>query len=100
MALTAGDLGAGLAAAQATIAAAQARLGSLSLDEAALVDDLQFAAVFDPALLPLAIAAPAVAWLLGRIVADNRSADPGAQMRIDYGRRGSDPNLPRDEPAT
>ncbi|MDE2467737.1 MAG: hypothetical protein KGL35_03100 [Bradyrhizobium sp.] len=99
MALTVAELQDGLDAAQAVFAAVSDRLGNLQLDETAAVDILQVASWFDPALLPLVAAAPAIELVINLIAASNKSGTPDSQMRVDYGRKGSDPWLPTDEPA-
>jgi hypothetical protein len=100
MTITASVLRSFLAMLPDAAAALENRLANVPDDEALAADALAAAVALDPALMPLEIVLPGAEWFAEWFIAHNRSAEPDAQMPIDYGRRGSDPNLPTGEDAT
>ena len=100
MTLTVAELQQSFSTAQALFAAASDKLGNLSADGTAIVDVAGLVAMIDPALAPEAALAPVGVFVVEWIAANNKSGTPGSQMAVNYGRRGSDPNLPTGEPAT
>ncbi len=101
---TLGDLQTGIAALQKIPttdlqAAVAQKFGNLSAD-ATLTEDMliDLGEAFPALALEAGIGAAVIAAIV-IVLTYGKQDKPGSQMRIDYGRRGSDPNLPQDEPA-
>jgi hypothetical protein len=89
--LTAATLQQGLTALTDVVTALQDHLLNIDADEAVVSDGLAIATVFDPALIPFAMALPAAEFLVALLIANNTQGQPGSQTPSISGKKGSDP---------
>lgn len=77
--LSASTLLQGLTALEDVITALDSHLLNVGADEQVVSDGLAIATVFDPALIPVAMALPAAEFLLALLIANNTQGQPGSQ---------------------
>lgn len=88
MTISVAELQAGASALSDVAFALSFKLANMPADQAVVLDALQIAALFDPALAPLVVIEPLAEALLAWVIANNQSTNPGALPHIASGARG------------